>query len=173
MKIAIDLGHGCPFDGGAVGIAREEDFIDRTGNLLIEKLKKSHQIILTRPLKTISTRDSLKQRCEIANNHKCELFVSIHFNSFTPRANGVETFAISKNGWKYATEICQNIAQLGYSYRGVKQGRHLYVLRNTLMPAILVEGCFISNVNDVALFDEQKMSDAIVEGLERAYSASG
>lgn len=172
MKIDIDLGHGSPFDGGAVGIRREEDLINLTGKLLIEKLKKKHEIILSRPLKASSTKDSLVQRVNIANNHNCDLFISLHFNKFTPRANGVEVFAIGKVGWNYATEVCKNIAQLGYYHRGVKNGSHLYVLRNTKMPAILIEGCFISNANDVALFDEEKMSDAIVEGLERAYSTS-
>lgn len=173
MKIAIDLGHGCPFDGGAVGIRREEDLINETGELLIEKLNKNHQIIRTRPLKANSTKHSLQQRCDIANYHECEVFVSLHFNSFTPTANGVECFAISEIGWKYADKICKNIAQLGYTDRGAKNGRIYYVIRNTKMPAIIVEGCFITNMKDMALFSAENTSDAILEGILSASSPSG
>jgi N-acetylmuramoyl-L-alanine amidase len=173
MKIAIDLGHGVNFDGGAVGIRREEDLINETGELVINKLSKSHQIIRTRPLKSNSTRHSLQQRCDIANYHECEVFVSLHFNSFTPTANGVETFAVSKVGWKYAENICKNIAQLGYTDRGAKDGRRYYVIRNTKMPAIIVEGCFVTNQKDMALFNAEDTSDAIVEGILSASNPSG
>ncbi|BAZ38682.1 hypothetical protein NIES4101_46220 [Calothrix sp. NIES-4101] len=174
MLFGIDLGHGCDFDGGAVGIRREEDLINETGELVIAKLSKAgHRIIRTRPLKANSTKHSLQQRCDIANYHECEIFISIHFNSFTPTANGVETFAISEIGWKYAENICKNIAQLGYTDRGAKNGRIYYVLRNTKMPAIIVEGCFITNKKDMALFSAENTSDAILEGILSASSPSG
>jgi N-acetylmuramoyl-L-alanine amidase len=166
MKIAIDLGHGCAFDGGAMAIVKEETFIDDTGKLLIEKLKiQGNQIILTRPKSASSTKNSLVQRCDIANYHDCDLFISLHFNAFTPKANGTEVLAIGKVGCKYASSVVKNIAQLGYVNRGVKDGSHLYVLRNTQMPALLIEGCFISNSSDVAIFNAEKMSEAIARGI--------
>ena len=167
MKIALDKGHGLPScDGGAIGIKKEEDLIEATSELLIPKLKaQGHEIILTRPKKAISTKNSLEQRCEIANFHDCDLFVSIHYNAFTPSANGCEVYAIGKIGCDYGDAIVKNIAQLGYQNRGLKDGKRFYVLRNTRMPAILIEGCFITNARDMQLFDAEKMSDAIARGI--------
>lgn len=167
MKIGLDKGHGLPScDGGAIGIRREEDLIEATSELLIPKLKaQGHEIILTRPKKAISTRNSLEQRCEIANFHDCDLFISIHFNAFTPSANGCEVYAIGEIGCNYGRQVVTNIAQLGYKNRGLKDGKHFYVLRNTKMPAILIEGCFITNKGDMELFDAEKMSDAIARGI--------
>ena len=39
MKIGIDLGHGCNYDGGAVGIIKEEEIINTVGNKVITKLR--------------------------------------------------------------------------------------------------------------------------------------
>ncbi|MBD0389332.1 MAG: peptidoglycan-binding protein, partial [Nostoc sp. C3-bin3] len=49
--------------------------------------------------------------------------------------------------------------------RGVKSGSHLYVLKNTDMPAILVECCFIDSQKDMNLFEPEAMANAIVKGL--------
>ncbi|PAX48297.1 N-acetylmuramoyl-L-alanine amidase [Brunnivagina elsteri] len=165
MKIALDLGHGLPRDGGAVGIRTEESLINQVGLLLVEKLKSCNDIILTRPKAASSTKSSLQQRCDMANSRDCDIFASLHFNAFTPRANGVEVYAISKIGYNYAGAIVANIARLGYHDRGVKDGSHLYVLRNTKMPALLIEGCFITNVADMTRFDAEEMSDAIAKGV--------
>jgi N-acetylmuramoyl-L-alanine amidase len=174
MKIGFDQGHGLPScDGGAIGIKKEEDLIASTSGLLIPKLKvQGHQIILTRPKKAFSTKNSLEQRCEIANLHDCDLFVSIHFNAFTPSANGCEVYAIGKTGCNYGGEIVKNIAQLGYVNRGLKDGIRYYVLRNTKMPAILIEGCFLTSAVDMTIFDAEKMSDAIARGIFSVYAGS-
>ncbi|WP_327330961.1 hypothetical protein [Calothrix rhizosoleniae] len=47
----------------------------------------------------------------------------------------------------------------------VKTIRLDIVLRNTVMPAILIEGGFCDSKRDMSLFDAEKMADAIVRGL--------
>ncbi|NJM23517.1 MAG: N-acetylmuramoyl-L-alanine amidase [Richelia sp. SM1_7_0] len=163
---AIDFGHGCGCDGGAVGIKKEEDLINAVGPLLIKRLMElGHEVIACRPSKVSSTKDSLQQRCDRANNAKANIFVSLHANAFNGKAYGTEVFAMSPRGEKIARDICREISLLGFFNRGVKNGSHLYVVKNTNMVAVLVEMCFIDSPRDVALFDAESMADAICLGL--------
>ena len=165
MKIAFDLGHGCKPDGGAVGVRSEEDLINKTGQIVITNLKKlGHEVILCRPVKITGVIDSLVQRCNIANKNKVDIFVSLHFNAFNGKAHGTEIYAISAGGRKIALPVQREISKLGFYDRGVKPGS-FYVLKHTAMPAILIEGAFCDSSRDMALFDAQKMADAITKGL--------
>lgn len=173
MKIAIDLGHGCsPVDTGATGLRQEEDLINEVGKLLIAKLKTlDHEILEVRPKKADSLRGSLDLRVQSANLAKVDLYISLHFNASNGRGHGTEVFAIGERGQKIAEPVVAEIAKLGYSNRGVKAGNHLYVVRCTSMPAILIEGCFLDSISDMRLYDPEKMSQAIVLGLLRGMSA--
>ncbi|MGB6301541.1 MAG: N-acetylmuramoyl-L-alanine amidase [Rivularia sp. (in: cyanobacteria)] len=165
MKIAIDRGHGARFDGGAVGIRREEDLIGAVADCLVKRLRNAgQQIIETRPLWASSTINSLSRRCQTANNANADIFVSLHFNAFNGQAHGTEVYAISSKGKAIAQKVVNNIASLGYFNRGVKH-QGFYVLRYTSMPAILVEGCFIDSQRDINLFDADKIARAIATGL--------
>ncbi|MEM7554088.1 MAG: N-acetylmuramoyl-L-alanine amidase [Cyanobacteria bacterium P01_A01_bin.84] len=166
MKYGIDFGHGCPSDGGAVGLRHEESMIYETGILVIDKLiDLGHSVTRCRPSKTYSLRDSLQKRCWIANNARVDRFVSIHFNAFDGSAHGTEVLYVSSSGKKIATPVVNEIAKLGFVNRGAKFRRDLYVLNNTKAPAILIEGCFVDSRRDIALFDAEKMASAIVKGL--------
>lgn len=165
MKFAIDRGHRVRNDGGAVGIRREEDLIDQVADCLVKRLKNAgHQIIEVRPSWASSTLDSLSRRCQAANNANADIYVSLHFNAFNGPAHGTEVFAISRKGKAIARRVVNNIAGLGYRNRGVKHKR-FYVLRHTVMPAILIEGCFCTSQRDMNLFDADKMAQAIANGL--------
>ena len=165
-KYGIDFGHGCNGDGGAVGLVREEDLINDVGKRLVTKLiQLGNEVIACRPSTATSTRNSLQQRCDRANNAKVDIFVSLHANAFNGKAHGTECYAMSPRGEKIARDICREISLLGFFNRGLKSGSYLYVIRNTDMPAILVEMCFIDSQRDVALFDAESMADAICLGL--------
>jgi N-acetylmuramoyl-L-alanine amidase len=167
MKYIVDAGHGCKYDGGARGIRLEEDFINQTCDLLIPRLRKmGHDVVTVRPTTATSTRNSLQQRCDFANKYGGDLYISIHYNSFSnPTANGTEVFAISEIGKRYAQNVVNNISALGFKNRGVQDGSRIYVLRNTNMPAILIEGCFISNKLDCDRFDAEEIVSAIIKGI--------
>lgn len=166
MKVVIDFGHGVGSDRGAQGLQSEESMINATGAKVVELLKaKGHQVLLVRPSNAKTVGDSLKQRVTAANNSNADLYVSIHYNAFNGTAKGSEVFASSEKGKKYAKAVASNIAKLGYTDRGVKDGSHLYVIKNTSMPAILVEGCFIDNAEDIARFNADAIAAAIVEGV--------
>jgi hypothetical protein len=167
MKYGIDCGHGCPPDTGASGNGRlEDDLTLAVGQKVMAQLQAlGHQVVNCRPKSASSVGSSLSQRCAIANNAAADLYVSIHFNAFNNKAHGTEVFAASSKGTAVAQKVLDEICFLGFFDRGVKNGSHLYVLKNTNMPAILVECCFIDSKADIALFDADKMATAIVRGL--------
>jgi N-acetylmuramoyl-L-alanine amidase len=111
----------------------------------------------------------LKARADLANGRAAGIFVSIHQNSATsPAATGTETYVNLGAGeadQRLAAGIQRTLVGcLGLRDRGVKE-RGFYVLRETRMPSVLVEGGFLSNVQDVALLAQpdvrQKMAEAI------------
>lgn len=166
MKFGIDSGHNCPPDTGARGIKIEDNLTLDVGNRVIEKLRAlGNEVVVCKPSSASTVRDSLLKRCNTANASRVDIFVSIHFNAFNGQANGTEVFATSDTGRKIAKPVLDEIVKLGFFSRGVKSGSHLFVLKNTDMPAILVEGCFIDSQKDMNLFNPEAMANAIVKGL--------
>ena len=166
MKYGIDIGHNCPPDSGASGIRSEDRLTMEVGNKVIDKLKSlGHTVIPCKPNSASTVNRSLGSRCDKANNNRVDFFVSIHFNAFNGKANGAEVFAISDGGRKVAQKVLDEIVKLGFFNRGVKSGSHLYVLRRTNMPGILIECCFIDSAKDMQIYDGEAMANAIVAGL--------
>ncbi|BAU08531.1 N-acetylmuramoyl-L-alanine amidase [Fischerella sp. NIES-3754] len=166
MKFGIDIGHNCPPDTGARGIKIEDNLTLDVGNRVISKLRAlGHQVVDCKPDRASTVGESLRKRCATANASKVELFVSIHFNAFNRQANGTEVFAISDTGRKFAKPVLDEIVKLGFFNRGVKNGSHLFVLKNTNMAAILIECCFIDSPKDMNLYNPEAMANAIVKGL--------
>ncbi|MDZ8083990.1 MAG: N-acetylmuramoyl-L-alanine amidase [Nostoc sp. DedQUE12b] len=166
MKFGIDTGHNCPPDTGARGIKLEDNLTLDVGNRVIAKLRAlGNEVVVCRPSSANTVRDSLSKRCSTANASKVDIFVSIHFNAFNKQANGTEVFATSDRGRKIAKPVLDEIIKLGFFNRGVKSGSHLYVLKNTDMPAILIECCFLDSQKDMNLFNPEAMANAIVKGL--------
>ncbi|WP_138502794.1 N-acetylmuramoyl-L-alanine amidase [Nostoc sp. PA-18-2419] len=166
MKFGIDSGHNCPPDTGARGIKVEDNLTLDVGNRVIPKLRAlGHEVVVCKPNSASTVRESLSKRCATANNSNVDIYVSIHFNSFNGQANGTEVFATSDTGRKIAKPVLDEIVKLGFFNRGVKSGSHLFVLKNTDMPAILVECCFVDSAKDMNLFNAEAMANAIVKGL--------
>jgi N-acetylmuramoyl-L-alanine amidase len=166
MKFGLDIGHNCPPDSGAKGIKSENKLTMEVGNKVIAKLENlGHTVIACKPNSARTVNQSLGSRCEKANSNRVDIFVSIHFNAFNGQANGTEVFAISDAGKKVAQKVLDEIVKLGFFNRGVKSGSHLYVLRRTNMPGILIECCFIDSAKDIQLYDGETMANAIVAGL--------
>ncbi|WP_373530369.1 N-acetylmuramoyl-L-alanine amidase [Nostoc sp.] len=166
MKFGIDSGHNSPPDTGARGIKIEDNLTLDVGNRVITKLRAlGNEVVVCKPSSASTVRESLSKRCTTANASKVDIFVSIHFNAFNRQANGTEIFATSESGRKIAKPVLDEIVKLGFFNRGVKSGSHLFVLRNTDMPAILVECCFIDSAKDMNLFEPEAMANAIVKGL--------
>jgi N-acetylmuramoyl-L-alanine amidase len=166
VKIGIDIGHNCPPDTGAKGIRFEDNLTLEVGTKVIEKLKNlGHTAISCKPDHAGSVRESLSKRCEKANSNKVDIYVSIHFNYFNGQANGTEVYAISDAGRKIAQTILDEVTKLGFFNRGIKNGSHLFVLKNTDMPGILIECCFLDSAKDMQLYNGEALAEAIVKSL--------
>ena len=165
MKIALDTGHNCINDGGAVGIRKEDELILELGIKLKKLLQREgHTVIDVHPASAVSVIDSLRQRVVAANKSDADLFVSLHFNAFNKLAYGSEIFVISSRSQQIARRTLTEVCKLGFFDRGVKR-RNFYVLKHTEMPAILVECCFCDSVRDMDLYDADDMALAICNGI--------
>ena len=167
MKFGIDIGHNCPPDTGAVGIKKEDDLTKAVGTRLIQKLSAAgHSVINCTPTQAATVGQSLQKRVNKANANQVDIFVSIHFNAFSPTANprGTEIYAISNAGKAIAQSVLSEIVKLGFKNRKVKNVA-FFVLKHTSMPAILIECCFVDSQADMNLFDAEKMAEAIKVGL--------
>ena len=110
----------------------------------------------------------LYPKWDAPNSNQVDVFVSIHLNkafkTTVNRAVGTEVFAVSGTGRAIANSVLKEIVDLGFKNRGVKSA-NFFVLKNTSMPAILIECCFLDSSVDMALFDAEKMAEAIKVGL--------
>ena len=167
MKYGIDIGHNCPTgDMGYVGIRKEDELNKEVGVKLMEKLKVlKHDVVYCTPSADSSLSNSLYRRTKKANEENVDVYVSIHFNGCGGQGRGTEVFAISKESKEIGKKVVNEIAKLGYVNRGVKDGSFLYVLKNTKMPAILVEGGFVDSKEDMEKFNADNIANAIVKGL--------
>ena len=172
--IVIDPGHG-GFDIGAeVQTVKEKELALRTATLVKQYLHdKGYRVILTR------SRDvfvSLKKRTSIANDTKSKLFVSIHFNAFKGQGvKGIEIYYYNK-GSKWRQNASKKLAHLVLNSlvsathtasRGVKTG-NFHVIRETYMPAILIEGGFLTNQQELSHLKDKKYVEKMARSISDA-----
>lgn len=152
MRVFIDPGHGGP-DVGAVGPTglREADVVLDVAERLASLLPPG-TALLTR---YGDVAVGLAERAAMANQRKADLFVSIHCNAAGNReAQGTESWyhGDSERGKRLASYLYEELVQEFPQAvrRGVKSDLTRYrtgfaVLRETAMPAALVELEFISH----------------------------
>ncbi len=171
--VVIDPGHGGP-DPGAIGIGgiRETDVVLEVSKIVKDLLsEKGVKVVLTRKNEVDL---DLPPRVSFANNTDADIFVSIHANASRGKRrdiNGLETFYY--RGWRgrlLAKRIQQQILRVspGSPDRGVKQGR-FYVIKNTKMPAVLVEVGFLTGRLDARRLEKtthrKRLAYAIAKGI--------
>lgn len=109
------------------------------------------------------------------NKHTAALDISIHFNaakkdSGDGKTKGTEVFVYSSSSKAKAAakRVCKKLAALGFTNRGVKVSKGLYVLKNTKSPAMLIEVCFVDDKDDANLYNKvgvDAICKAIAEGV--------
>lgn len=181
MTINIHSGHNP--DGkpacGAVGLIKESTENRKVKDLVLQKLKSfGHTVYDCTVDNGVSANDVLNKIVRKCNSHIVDLDISIHFNSGANDKNGngkstgTEVFVYSptSKAKSYAQNIVDSISSLGFKNRGVKFSNSLYFLKNTKSPAILIECCFVDDKDDVALYNAEKMAQAIVRGIVGDYN---
>ena len=171
--VVIDPGHGGN-DPGAVGIAGIKE-----SEVVLDVSKQVKNLLNKKGVNVKLTRNNefeldLSPRVAIANKTNADIFVSIHANASRGKRrdiNGLETFYYS--GWKgrlLAKKIQKQILKVspGSPDRGVRQGR-FYVIKNTRMPAVLVEIGFLTGRLDARRLEKsihrRRIAYAITKGI--------
>lgn len=143
--VVIDAGHGGIDRGGGPGqrIPEKPYTLDTAQRLERELRRRGFRTVMTR-------RDDvfvpLPIRTATANAYRGAIFVSVHYNS-APRegAHGFETYYYGAGSFGLATRLHRaQLATLATEDRFVRR-RPLFVLRKTDIPAVLLEGGFLTN----------------------------
>ncbi|MDW0110980.1 N-acetylmuramoyl-L-alanine amidase family protein [Sporosarcina aquimarina] len=184
FKIVLDAGHGLPTAGKQTPDGEKEWTFNNTVLLAAQsKLKAYPQLELLRVDDPTGKVDvPLKVRTDKANAWNADVYVSIHHNAntgFWGDWGGVETYVFDGNSKNSKAEQLAHCIQpriihvMGLRDRGVRK-KNLHVLRETAMPAVLIEGGFMDSRTDIqSLRDPRKLkaqgeaiADAIVEYVQ-------
>jgi N-acetylmuramoyl-L-alanine amidase len=169
--VAIDPGHGGT-DPGAIGIGGlvEKDVVlDVALRLRTFLLAQGVRVVLTREGDTTV---DLSNRVPIAVRSGATVFVSVHANANTRGViRGSETYYLKPDGLPLATSIQDELSRhLGIPDRGVRQA-NFKVLRDSPVPAALVEIGYLTNPLDASLLRTAafrlRASEAIGRGILR------
>jgi N-acetylmuramoyl-L-alanine amidase len=196
----VDAGHGGFDKGAGSSEGVEKDYaLDVSRRLRPLLQAKGFKVVLTRENDAFLP---LELRARIANQTHDAVFVSIHFNSASkPDASGFEVFSLTPRGapstaddalalsfvnsqegspvdaQSFVLSACVYHSLLGHLSRfdrGIKRARFA-VLRKTKIPAILVEGGFLSQADDTKLVANPewrgKLAEAIAIGIENYRNA--
>ncbi len=172
--IVLDPGHGGK-DPGAVG----NDLLEKEITLMVaRKVAKrlGNYDVTVRLTRDDDTFLSLDTRATFANNLRADYFLSIHVNA--GGGTGFESFIyngpVNSVTGNLRTALHQTITTFVKSYGIVDRGEkkaNFAVLRQTNMPACLIEILFIDTAKDAAFLKDDEfmrgMSDAITAGLVR------
>lgn len=168
--VVIDPGHGGVDKGGHFGRVYEKHLALDTSYRLESMLRKmGYRTVMTRRSDVFI---SLPERCRMANQYRNAIFVSVHYNSsWKKHVSGIETFYYSPSSRRLAAYVQSGMIRHTRTVdRGAKFGRY-YVIRNTKIPAILVEGGFVSNADErnrmKSAYFREAVARGIAEGIQR------
>lgn len=175
ITILVDPGHGGE-DSGTKSLTTpplyEKTYALTTALMLKKHLQHmGYKVIMTRRTDIFIP---LPERSKLASAVGADLFVSVHYNA-APNllASGIEVFFYDSKQPNARRESSRQLAEevLGQTIgitrmpdRGVKHG-NFHVVRETTMPAILVEGGFMSNDHDLARIKSPKYQNALALGI--------
>jgi N-acetylmuramoyl-L-alanine amidase len=190
--ICLDPGHGGRDTGKMDGRNLEKNYTQLLANEVAADLRNAgFKVVLTRSRdKTLELFD----RPEIARKAGADLFVSLHYNAGPSDVHGLEVYCLTPSGANssnagggksrqsnsagnandnsnvlLAYELQKTILrETGLDDRGMKRAR-FEVLREATMPAVLIEGGFMSNRAEARkIYDSafrKRMARAVVDGI--------
>lgn len=174
-KIYLSAGHGGS-DPGATAYSMKEKDINLQTMLACKEILEKHGVAVVCS-RTTDENDPVAEEVKEANASGADYAFSIHANA--GGGDGFEVFYYSTNekGKRLAELAEKHVKKIGQNSRGIKAGNHLYFIRKTTMPAVLVESFFVDNDLDNNIGDtieEQKAfgvayAKAILEFLGITY----
>ena len=172
-KVIIDAGHGGQEPGAVyAGRQEKEDALQLAFDVGNALERRGISVSYTR---VSDVYDSPYEKAAMANASDADIFLSIHRNAMPVpgTASGVENLVYEDSGTAGALgrNIGEALAEAGWTDLGVKERPGLVVLRNTKIPAVLVEVGFINNEKDNEFLDANMAAtaDAIADGVLKTF----
>nr|NGX54522.1 N-acetylmuramoyl-L-alanine amidase LytC [Chlamydiota bacterium] len=173
--IVIDAGHGGKDSG-----SRSDTHNYEEKQLTLSTARMVRDYLQEMGYKTILTRDDdlfvpLDDRAQIANANNVTLFVSVHYNHCPdPSVQGIEIFYYKDEKTERHvhsnhlgdTILSQLVWHTGAEARGIKRGKFA-VIRQTKMPAVLVEAGFLSHPKEREKIKDPMYRRFIAKGIAR------
>ena len=170
--IVLDPGHGGSDQGAS-------------SNTPKKSLEKNYTLKTAKELKKILTKESAKIKMTRTKdeyvslndrNIKGDAYISIHNDSLdSSNANGATVYWLQDNQEALAQTLNSNIQKKALlTNRGARQ-QNYQVLRQTNVPAVLLELGYISNPTDESMITDQihrqVVEQAVVDGLKQYFSS--
>lgn len=199
--VVIDPGHG-GHDRGATSIYGDEKNFALDTSLRLREILL-HRGLKVEMTRTTDEFIPLEQRAAFANQFRDAMFVCLHFNAGSDFGTGIETYTLAprfvpSTGDDSPTASCmlpcagnvedpENMAlatamhasllsRLPMVDRGIKRARFC-VLRLTTIPAVLIEGGFVSNPQEASRIAtpayRQAEAEAIALAIQNYQTATG
>lgn len=190
--VFIDVGHGGSDPGAHYYGVREKDINLEVSLKLQRKLEAAgYGVIMSRTTDTYI--DHKTERSEIANKSGADIFISVHHNAMpgNSNVNGIETFWYEYDP-DYPSKINQAmhndaerllkssalaneihnalIRDTGAFNRGVRRDTFA-VLRETAIPAVLLELGFMSNQNELNKLTNNSYQEVLAEAVKDGINA--
>jgi N-acetylmuramoyl-L-alanine amidase len=175
LKVSSEAGHAgfgvTPGKRALDGSMYEWEFNDGCIRHFTDELSKYEGVEQLRVDDPVGKRDvPLAERARRVNNWGSNLHISFHGNAGPTTASGIETFVYPKttaHNRQVALTIHNNIINAtGRRNRGLKTA-DFQILRTTKMEALLIEGGFMTNAEELALMK----TDAYRSKVGRAAAA--
>jgi len=199
--VVLDPGHGGHDHGARCVFGAEKNFT-------LDVALRTRALLRAAGFQVVMTRSSdvfipLEERARIANRYQNAIFISIHFNSSSNNAGGLETYALAPRGvpsmaadgpklsdftpcpgnvrdTENIALACATHASMVYSSkmfdRGIKRARFV-VIRDVTIPGVLVEGGFLSNSEDARRIastgHRQQMAASLTQAVKNYRNAVG
>ena len=175
--IVVDPGHGGEDPGALTQAGRTEaDACWAVATRLADRLASfGAKVRFTR---NEPEAPDTSERAMRANQIDADVFLSIHLNEHAePTAEGSSTyyFGGSRAGEALADQVQEQLVRLGL--RDCRSHARSYpILRETRMPAVLIEPVFISNPDEAKRLEDHEflsnVADAIAAGVRRFFELS-
>lgn len=179
MLICIDAGHGLHTAGRRCLASidpeetREWELNSRAAQLLTPKLEELGCEVIRADDPTGEEDVSLEARVAGANKLGADVYISIHHNAGINGGSGGGTVVYV---CKDAQERSYQLQEAVYRHTAARTGlvgnranpnpeKDLYILRNTTMPAILIECGFMDSTTDTPIILTEEFARQIAEGI--------
>lgn len=169
--IVVDFGHGGT-DPGAVANGYKEKDINLAMGMYLKEYLDADSNIKVYYSRITDIFIPLQGRTDLANDVEADFVISLHNNAFNPESNGTETIYFKDadrpglNSIELAEILQKHILKAaGLKNRGIKADNGLFILRNSKMPAAIVEVGFVTSKIDIVKITDKNIQKNVAKAI--------